>query len=78
MHLEQVREESNCFRMRVRKGWRWQWQGHLLAQSRRLKGTKGREAVFPGRHWCRGDKGKGCRKRESGLKGGCGRRRKGC
>lgn len=50
--------------------------GHSLAQSRRMKGAKGREAVFPGRQWRTDDKGKGCRKREPDLKkGGCGRRR---
>lgn len=78
MHLKQVRERSSCFRMRVRKGWRWQWQ-HPPAQSRRTKGTKGREAVIPGRHWCTDNKGKVCRKnRGPGLKkGGCGRRRNG-
>lgn len=50
--------------------------GHPPAQNRRMKGTKGREALFPGRHWCMDDKGKGSRKREPGLKKGrCGRRR---
>lgn len=41
--------------------------GHPPAQSRRTKGTKGREAEFPVRHWCMDDKGEGCRKRKPGL-----------
>lgn len=50
--------------------------GHSLAQSRRMKGAKGRETAFPGRQGCSDDKGKGCRKREPDLKKGvCGRRR---